>query len=396
MFKLLSCLSLGLLLLTLTTIPQAAAQQVTPTPVYETYTVQEGDTLGGIAFRYGTTAMEILRANNLSDLNMIIAGTDLLIPIPPPTPTPIPSPQPLVPIPSIGFDLGGEVVSFAHLDTLGDAGMGWARLRLVWSAGDSTAGAARIITRLHSAGYKVLLDVSGAPSEANLALYYANFVRFLGDVAELAPDAIEIWSGMNNASEWAHGLNDATAYADLLRTAYTAVKRANPAVLVLTGALAPSDDNAGYLSVLAGVGAGQYTDCIGMGYTLGALPPAAISGDPRGDAFYYYFPTVIATYAQFFPDKPLCFTEVGYLVPGETTLPVSFAWANGTTPELRAEWLAQAATIAQRLGRVRALIVYNVDAPVSTEGDLAGNYAIRAADGTCLACESLSGVVGVE
>lgn len=392
MYKLLSCIFLGLLL-TLTTLPQAAAQQATPTPVYERYTVQEGDTLGGIAFRYGTTAMAILRANNLTDLNMIITGTDLLIPIAPPTPTPIPSPQPLVPIPSIGFELGGEIVSFAHLDALGDAGMGWARLRLVWNAGDSTAGAERIINRLHNAGYKVLLDISGAPSEANLTLYYANFVGFVGDVAKLAPDAIEIWSGMNNARLWAHGLNDATVYADLLRSAYTAVKRANPAVLVLTGALAPSDDNTGYLSVLAGAGAGQYTDCIGMGYTLGALPPAATSGDPRGEAFYYYFPTVIGTYAQFFPDKPLCFTEVGYLVPGETAVPDSFAWAKGTTPELRAEWLAQAATIAQRLGRVRAFMVYNVDAEISTVENPAKHYAIRAADGTCLACESLSGVM---
>ena len=394
MIKLQSCLLAGLLLLTLTTLPQAAAQQVTPTPVYETYTVQEGDTLGGIAFRYGTTAMEILRANNLSDLNMIIAGTDLLIPIPPPTPTPIPPPPPLIPIPSIGFDLGGEIASFAHLDTLGEAGMGWARLPLMWSAGDSTTGAERIINRLHDAGYRVLLDISAAPSEANLALYYANFVTFLGDVARLAPDAIEIWSGMNDASVWSHGMDDATAYASLLRTAYTAIKRANPAVLVLTGALAPNDDNAGYLSVLAEAGAGQYTDCIGMGYTLGARPPASTSGDPRGEAFYYYYLTVIATYAQFFPDKPLCFTEVGYLVPGETELPESYAWASGITPELRAEWLAQSVTLAQRLGRVRLLMVYNVDAEVSNNDNPQGNYAILAADGTCLACESLSAVVG--
>jgi hypothetical protein len=201
---------------------------------------------------------------------------------------------------------------------------------------------------------------------------------------------------MNNESAWAHGLNDATVYADLLRSAYTAVKRANPAVLVLTGALAPSDDNAGYLSVLAGAGAVQYADCIGMGYTLGALPPVATSGDPRGDTFYYYFPTVIATYAQFFADKPLCFTEVGYLVPGDAGLPDSFAWANGTTPELRAAWLEQAVMIAQRLGRVRLLTVYNVDAEVSTEDNPAGNYAILAADGTCLACEELRAVMGQE
>ncbi len=394
MTKLLSSLLLGLLLLTLTLLPQVAAQQYTPTPLFESYTVQEGDTLGGIAFRYGTTSMAILRANNLSDLNVIIAGTTLLIPLPlPPTATPSPTltPPPLVPVAPIGFDLAGEVASLAHLDTLRQANMTWAKLRLTWQPGDSTAAAQRIITRLHDAGFRALLEVSGAPNDANPTQFAADYVTFLGDVAALAPDALEIWSGMNTTSRWA----DAADYAHLLESAYTAIKRANPNVLVISGALTADDASTGYLNALAAADAGLYADCIGMSYTLGALPPSATVGDARGDAYYHYFTPTMATYFQYFPNKPLCFTEVGYYAAGET-LPEAYAWAQATTPEQRAAWLASAATTAQRLGRVRLFTVYNVDAENTQPDDSLGNYAIRAADGTCSACDALSAVVSVD
>ncbi|MEP7291847.1 MAG: LysM peptidoglycan-binding domain-containing protein [Chloroflexota bacterium] len=412
MKKRVSCLLLGLLLTSTALAQVAAAQETTPestevevtaeaTPVFARYTVVEGDTLGNIAFRYHTTSMAILRANNLSDPDLIYFGTVLLIPVgqtsvpaatAAPTATAVPTQIPtLVPIPSIGFELGGEIVALAHLDTLSSTGMTWARLRQHWGAGDTTASIERIITRLHEAGLKVLLEIDGAAPNANpnLALYYANFASYLGEVAALAPDAIEVWSGMNVEQEWAHGLNDADTYSDLLRTAYTAIKRANPGVLVISGALAAGEDNAGYLDGLAGAGAGQYADCIGMGYTQGALPPDATEGDARGDEFSYYFPLVIATYAHYFPDKPLCLTEVGYLVVGNLPLATRYDWAENTTPELRAEWLAQAATIARNLGRVRLFMVYNVDAAVGSPDDPQANYAILSAEGACLACAML-------
>jgi hypothetical protein len=118
------------------------------------------------------------------------------------------------------------------------------------------------------------------------------------------------------------------------------------------------------------------------------------TGDARGEAYYYYFTTTIATYFQFFPNKPLCLTEVGYFVAGETA-PDGYDWAAETTAELRGEWLAEAARIAQRLGRVRLFTVYNIDAEISAENDPQGNYAILGADDSCSACESLSEVVQV-
>ncbi len=51
----------------------------TPTPPYSTYTVQVGDTLLGIALRFGTTVQAIMQVNGLTSTTIHI-GTELLIP----------------------------------------------------------------------------------------------------------------------------------------------------------------------------------------------------------------------------------------------------------------------------------------------------------------------------
>lgn len=50
-----------------------------PEPSYETYTVKSGDTLSGIASRYGTTYQELARINNISNPNLIYPGQVLKI-----------------------------------------------------------------------------------------------------------------------------------------------------------------------------------------------------------------------------------------------------------------------------------------------------------------------------
>jgi LysM repeat protein len=54
----------------------------TPTPAtnQQTYTVREGDSLSGIANRFGVTEKELQKTNHLSDPNAIYAGQVLVIP----------------------------------------------------------------------------------------------------------------------------------------------------------------------------------------------------------------------------------------------------------------------------------------------------------------------------
>lgn len=67
-----------------------------PPAQYVRYTVRPGDTLTAIAIRFGTTVQAIVQANNIYNPNYIHAGVTLLIPVaaPPPPPTPPPPPPP--------------------------------------------------------------------------------------------------------------------------------------------------------------------------------------------------------------------------------------------------------------------------------------------------------------
>nr|WP_272919810.1 LysM domain-containing protein [Streptomyces sp. SID5468] len=55
----------------------APAPKPTPGPV--TYTVRSGDTLSGIAQKYGTTVAKLSAANGIKDPDMIFAGQVLKI-----------------------------------------------------------------------------------------------------------------------------------------------------------------------------------------------------------------------------------------------------------------------------------------------------------------------------
>ncbi len=86
------------------TLPQPAPN--TPTPAVPTpststshsYVIAQGDTLGAIAAKYGTSVGEIASANGITDPNKIKAGATLTIPtkaVPAPAPTtPAPAPAP--------------------------------------------------------------------------------------------------------------------------------------------------------------------------------------------------------------------------------------------------------------------------------------------------------------
>jgi len=67
--------------------PTPDVARILPTPRQDAdeYVVQPGDTLGGIAQRYGISLQSLLEANNITDPNLLEVGTVLLIPAPNPT-----------------------------------------------------------------------------------------------------------------------------------------------------------------------------------------------------------------------------------------------------------------------------------------------------------------------
>ncbi|MBZ0293089.1 MAG: hypothetical protein K8L99_11045 [Anaerolineae bacterium] len=302
------------------------------------------------------------------------------------------------------FELGGQILTFIHPDEMHEAGMTWLKMQITFHQNGSTGDARNVIDHARRHGFKVLLSIIGVKSElqANPTQYYQDYANFLAQVAALNPDAIEVWNEPNIDQEWPVGIISGTNYTKMLKKAYPAIKQANANVMVISGAPAPTgyfggtctangcDDNI-FIEQMATANAGDYLDCVGMHYNEGVLPPSATSGDPRGNSSHYtrYYPKMVQLYQSVFPGKPLCFTELGYLTPsGLGSLPPGMEWGANTTAREQADWLAEAAVLSRDGGKVRLMIVWNVDAPFTSSNPHAGWAMIRQND-RCLPCATL-------
>jgi hypothetical protein len=318
------------------------------------------------------------------------------------TPTPIVAPPP---VSSGTFELGGQVNDItASTAKMKYAGMAWVKVQDRWSPG-ATAGGGKI-QEAHSQGFKILVSVLGNPSDISGGANFDTYAAYVGGLASLGADAIEIWNEMNIDREWPAGQINPNTYTDLLRRSYNQIKARNANTLVISGALAPTgaegafgadhvwNDNR-YIAGMAAAGAASYMDCIGIHYNEGILSPTRSSGDPRQDYYTRYYSGMVSTYYNAFGGaRKLCFTELGYLTPeGYGPLPAAFAWAASTTLAQQAQWLGEAASLSKSGGVVRLMVVFNVDFKVYGDDPQAG-YAIIRADGSCPACENLRAVTG--
>jgi hypothetical protein len=305
---------------------------------------------------------------------------------------------------STGFELGGQVAGFDRPDLMKHAGMLWVKRQVRWSPG-ATADAG-MIQDAHARGFKILLSVLGHPEDIRGGANYADFARFVGDLARMGADGIEVWNEMNIDREWPQGEIDPVRYTDLLRQSYNAIKAANPGTLVISGAPAPTgaegafgrarvwNDNT-FLAGMAAAGAANYMDCIGAHYNEGILSPTQSTGDPRDPYYTRYYSGMVSTYFNAFGGaRKVCFTELGYLTPeGYGPLSPNFGWAGNTSVAQQAQWLAEAVSLARSSSTVRLIIVFNVDLTHYGDDPQAG-YAMIRPGGACPACDSLHNVTG--
>ncbi|GMQ79422.1 MAG: hypothetical protein BMS9Abin02_2010 [Anaerolineae bacterium] len=373
-----------------------------------TYVVQPGDTLSGIAARFGTTVPALAALNGIANPNYIYAGQTLKVPgagggtQPPPAPPP-PQPPPANPG---GFAVGGQTQSFANAGLMRDIGMTWVKFQHKWKPGDDPAAFAGRVRQGHDNGLKVLLSVTGAntyPAPDSIDFSgYVNFVKGLASLGGDSPDAIEIWNEQNIDFEWPAGQISPTSYVNnMLAPAYNAIKSVNGNVMVISGAPAPTGFDNGhnawadnrYMAGMAAAGGANYLDCIGIHFNAGATSPTVSSGHPAGSHYsWYYQPMSDLYYNTFGGQRKLCFTELGFVSSGGfPSMPPNFGWAANTTVEQQAQWLGEAVSLSNQSGRVRLLIVYNVDFTYyDTNGDPQAGYAIIRPGGGCPACETLS------
>ena len=309
------------------------------------------------------------------------------------------------------FELGGHVLDLSNNTRalMDRAGMTWAKKQLRWNLGEGTGTAASMINSARAQGKKILLGIVGQPSQmGNFDDYINQYANFVGEVAALGPDAIEVWNEPNIDREWPNGQVNGGNYTRLLAAAFNSIKSRNGSVIVISGAPAPSGywgaagcGNDGcnddvFMQQMASAGAAQYLDCVGLHYNEGIVAPTQNSGDPRGEYPSYYFSSMLQRGYSPFGGKPVCFTELGYLSGEDLGRPIpgGFAWAANTTVAQHANWLAGAASAAAQSGRVRLMIVWNVDFPDQGGADPMGGYAMLRKDGTCPACDALGTVMG--
>ncbi|MEL7235926.1 MAG: hypothetical protein AAGK74_15580, partial [Chloroflexota bacterium] len=283
------------------------------------------------------------------------------------------------------------------------AGMTWMKVQIRYGPGAGTGDAQNAIASARASGFKILLGTVGNPADLQIggSGYIQGYAQWLGQVAALGPDAIEVWNEPNIDREWPRDQISGAAYADMMRAAYNSIKGTNSSVIVISGAPAPTGAEAAYpgqvvnddnfLRQFVDAGGLNYTDCIGMHYNEGIVPPDARSGDPRDNYYTRYLGGMLDTYwGVTGGQRPICITELGYLTSaGYPPLPSYFNWASNVTLEQHAAWLAQAAAISSQSGRVRVMIVWNVDF-TTYNSDPQGGFAMIRPDGSCPACQAMA------
>lgn len=340
---------------------------------------------------------------------------------PTPTPTPEPTPEaeetesetgdtaeaaapPAAPVAAAGawgnFELGGQVVGGVGnaAEAMRRAGMTWVKMQVQWWPGMNPSEAAPGIAEAHANGFRSLLSICGGPFPDSID--YDAYADFVGGVAALGPDAIEIWNEENIDRQWPTGQISGYDYVSrLLAPAYNAIKLANPGVMVISGAPAPTGWNNGanaiddrtFLQQMAAAGGASYMDCVGAHYNEGATSPYDTSGHPGDWHYTRYYPTMVDVYSVV--GRPICWTELGYLTgEGYGEVPEHYYFGRDNTVGEQAQWLAEAAAIGRSSGNVRLMIVWNVDFTHWGDDPMAG-YAIIRSGGGCPACDALAGVM---
>jgi len=308
-----------------------------------------------------------------------------------------------------GFELGGHVLGLFP-DTVNAArqsGMTWVKKQVRHAPGMAASEWAWLIDEAQSNGFKILLGVVGDKNQIMAPDYQDQYATFVGGLAALGANAIEVWNEPNIDREWPAGAISGGNYTVLLAKSFNAIKSSNSSTVVISGAPAPTgffgaagcgsggcNDDV-FMQQMAAAGAAQYMDCVGLHYNEGIVSPGTFSGDPRGEYPTYYFSSMTSRGYALFGGTKICYTELGYLT-GEgfsSPLPGAFGWATNTTVAQQAAWLADAASRAATSGNVSLMIVWNVDFK-QYEGDPMGGFAMIRPDGSCPACASLGAVMG--
>jgi hypothetical protein len=300
-----------------------------------------------------------------------------------PTDTPLaPTDTPVPPAPAPGGaggdgqmrspDFGAQAflwwrddVADRDLTLMEDAGFRWVKQ---WFAWDDIEGAGRgqydwsipdrIVDQVEQHGLNLLVRVDREPDWAgpppgnsqNLADFLsALMTRYRGRI-----HAIQVWNEPNLAREWGNRPPNATEYVGMLRTAYSAIKAADPNVIVVTAGMAPTGtccdiavpDADFYRQMYQAMGGSSsgYFDMLGVHGAGFAAPPevspdetAANKPDYGGERFFSF---------RHIEDIRNIMVENGDA--GKRVVVLEFGWTTDNRPDSPYYWHGKGARINEK------------------------------------------------
>ena len=294
-----------------------------------------------------------------------------------------------------GLRLGWQVHLFGQPHNLifakiNDSGFTWLKQQVRWATlnmGDLDAA----VASANAANVKVLVSVvttppqlRGGKGEDGPPDNYAEFGRFVGGLAQRYKgriNAYELWNEQNFSREWGGGTIDACAYIRLLREGYNAIKAADPAAIVVSGALTPTGvvdpniaiDDKLYLERMYQCEGGafkQLADAVGAhmaGYNNapGDGPGQQSVNTPgfKGHMSFYFrriddLHDVMAKYGD---SRPMWLTEYHW-ASAKPPVSAGYEWTTHLSEQQAADFMAQSIQmIRQSRPWVGALFVWNLN-----------------------------------
>ena len=169
---------------------------------------------------------------------------------------------------SVGINVEMELLppaeQAARLQALHSQGFGWVRQRFDWQTLEPQAGqydwasTDRLLAQIAARALEVVVVLDGSPAWARAARDQApvdnalappadvqDFARFAGAFADRYGDQVryyQLWDEPNIAPHWGDRHVDPIGYAQLLKAAASAIRAADPDAVILTAALAPTQD----------------------------------------------------------------------------------------------------------------------------------------------------------
>ncbi len=334
---------------------------------------------------------------------------------PPPTATPSQTPEPTpLPVNSRAYEIGIQVEQSPDFNTINqddwyrsvaqDLGLPWVKQQALWERMEPVQGEIDwrlldfIVPSAQKFQLKLLLSIATAPAwarepGANLErrgppAEPQAFADFVAKVVERYPGAIhaiEVWNEQNIDSEWTsvHGLS-ADRYVALLRATYETVKRVDPGLILISGALSPTGlddgvtviDDFRYMDGMIEAGMLDWADCVGAahnGYNISpdfrydAIPedPAAIFRGPYENPHHSWsFRSTLEGYANRVraagKDSSLCVTEFGWPTAEDLGgARPGFEFALDTSLAEQADWVPRAMSNMRDWGFVWLAFIWN-------------------------------------